>query len=105
MERCPICRGRINEAMQCCRCGADLQLASQTQNDAERLTERAMDCLCLGDFEQARKLLLKVVALRDSVFIRQLLAFTESERASVLLCQSEREARGWFARWFRNGRN
>ncbi|MDP2431290.1 MAG: hypothetical protein Q8O33_04610 [Pseudomonadota bacterium] len=42
MERCPSCRGRLNESALCPRCGCDLGLVLSVESRAENLVRLAI---------------------------------------------------------------
>jgi len=75
MERCPICRGRLDAETQCRRCGADLTLASQTQAEAESLTSQAIKQMLDDNFVQSKHFLEQSLALEHNSFNHQLLKF------------------------------
>jgi len=75
MDRCPICRGRLDTEAQCQRCGADLSLVIQTHNKAEDLSSQAIKQMADGKFIQAQHLLEQALALEHSPFRQQLLEF------------------------------
>ncbi len=75
MQRCPICRGRINDNAECQRCGADLSLAQQAREQAESLTRQALKLIAWGEFTQAESLLTKAQLLEYSPFNQHVLGF------------------------------
>ena len=48
MERCPSCRGRLNESALCPRCGCDLSLVSCVESRAENLVRLAIRAWAYG---------------------------------------------------------
>ncbi len=75
MERCPICRGRLDAEAQCQRCGAELALAVKARNEAKNLTSQAIKLMTDGEFIQAEHLIEQTLALEHSQFKQQLLEF------------------------------
>ena len=78
MERCPICRGRVNNACQCQRCGADLGVVCEARNEAEAFIRRAIACMAEEEFRQAEYWLKASLTLERSLFGHQLLGFVMS---------------------------
>ncbi|NOZ54416.1 MAG: hypothetical protein GXP08_15005 [Gammaproteobacteria bacterium] len=80
MERCPICRGRLDKVtLLCGRCGANLEWAELAQSNAKIVTKQAVASLLQGHLVQAEHLLVQAQSLEDSPFVRQLLGFIRSE--------------------------
>ena len=74
MDRCPICRGRINENEECKRCGAALSLLIQIEQQVNELTSQALWHIGNSQFTQAKLLLEEAQLLRHSPF-QQVLGF------------------------------
>ncbi len=75
MERCPICRGRIEPNALCSRCGADLKLPLLTATQAQAFTLQAVRCLAEGDFSAAEQQLRSALRLQNNPLTRTLLGF------------------------------
>ena len=52
-ERCPVCRARLKDSMQCRRCGLDFSTVLNTVGEAERLAVQACCQLKEGRLEEA----------------------------------------------------
>lgn len=52
-ERCPVCRARLKDAMECRRCGLDFSPLLRTAEEAQRLALQARRELRLGRQEEA----------------------------------------------------
>jgi len=72
MDRCPICRARLEGAATCRRCRAELGSALAAAAAAVALEGRAMACLALGQPLQATRLLQRARRLRASPQARML---------------------------------
>ncbi len=79
MERCPICRGRMNDKAQCKRCGAELCFVIQARNEAENLTQQAIKQIESDEYAKAEHFLGLALALEHSPIRSEMLAFTRHE--------------------------
>jgi len=79
MRRCPICRGRVDDAHQCRRCGADLVSVNQVDQQADALLGQAIRYISIGKPGSAEQSLKQVLMLKQSDFTLQLLAFVQKE--------------------------
>ncbi len=77
MDRCPICRGRINNNAECQRCNADLLLLLQTEKEAKRLSHQAFNCISNGKYIRAETLLNASQFLYFSHFNQNVLVFIQ----------------------------
>jgi len=82
MERCPICRARLNETTTCRRCRAELGSAQAAEALARRLEGRAMHRLAIGDDDAAARLLRRSLRLHASPQARDLARALERRRGA-----------------------
>lgn len=73
MERCPACRARLGAEPLCPRCGCDLSLALQAEDDARRLAVAALRDLVAGRCRKARIHARRAVALQADPLHRAVL--------------------------------
>ena len=52
-ERCPLCRARLKDSMECYRCGLDFSPMLNAAHEAERLAEQARHELKGGRAQEA----------------------------------------------------
>ena len=71
LGRCPVCNGRLEEAL-CTRCGADLTPLFKLKRDHARLLNEAARAFAEERYEIALDLATKAEALRDSRDARRL---------------------------------
>ncbi len=64
MERCPSCRGRLNESALCPRCGCDLGLVLSVESRAENLVRLAIRAWADGNPKLAQAHVDKSLALK-----------------------------------------
>jgi hypothetical protein len=63
VERCPLCRATLAGAPTCRRCRAELQSAQRVERQAQALVDVAVHSLSLDDFDSARRMLQRALAL------------------------------------------
>jgi len=80
LERCPICRGRVNDEAQCKRCNADLSFVIQAKKDAEDLTQRAITQMEREKYANAERSLVLALSLEHSDIRSKMLAFVRYEQ-------------------------
>ena len=79
MERCPVCRKRFFETQLCSRCGADLSVLVDIEQNFDFCLLRAVGCLGEDRFEDARAWAEKAVALRQTTFSLALADFCRKQ--------------------------
>jgi predicted nucleic-acid-binding Zn-ribbon protein len=80
MERCPICRARLRGESNCRRCGADLSRLLEIGERSHALQRCAVACIARGEAEQAERVLLEALGLKQGVLARMLLGFVRQSR-------------------------
>jgi len=75
MERCPICRARLNGKWLCPRCGSDLSLLLKIEQRVQLLEQNAVMRVAKGEMEQAERVLDKALGLKPTPLARLLLRF------------------------------
>jgi hypothetical protein len=84
MERCPNCRARVSDQVECRRCGMDLRLLLVTEQAADALLRRAVARLANGDRAGALATLRAARRLRQDPLCEQSLrAVARTEQGSV----------------------
>ncbi|WP_457576882.1 hypothetical protein [Desulfomarina sp.] len=68
MERCPVCRRRLNDDDVCGRCGADLTVLQAIEEHAGCCRHLAMKNLAAGDYGVAADFAEKSLRLRKTAF-------------------------------------
>jgi hypothetical protein len=66
MQRCPACRGRLNESGLCARCGCDFDLALRAERQADYLIRTAVQDWAAGNAAQAAACLDESLRLKRS---------------------------------------
>lgn len=73
MNRCPICRGRVDAALaRCTRCDTDLHFVMQIERICDNHCRVAIKSLHSGDVEQARFYASKALDLKCTPFTQTL---------------------------------
>ena len=72
MERCPSCRGRLNESALCPRCGCDLGLVFCVESRAENLVRLAIRAWANGNPKLAVAHVDKSLALKSGTLAETL---------------------------------
>jgi hypothetical protein len=54
MERCPICKARLKTGTTCPRCGADISIPLNIEQQSEILLKNALKQLETGNFSSAK---------------------------------------------------
>jgi hypothetical protein len=72
MDRCPLCRARLNGADTCRRCRAELGSAQQAEREGQALLDAAIYSLALDDVEAADQLLRRALAVHATLEVRAL---------------------------------
>lgn len=75
MERCPICRARWKDASICYRCGVDLSLAIQVEEEAALWEQQAVRQLAVGDTSAAHQALARALRLQRTPLTSFLISF------------------------------
>lgn len=70
MDRCPACRGRLDDTALCSRCGCDYTHAYRAETQAHRLTCRAIQAWAMGDARQAATHINAALALKHGHLTR-----------------------------------
>src|SRR4051794_5251164 len=63
MERCPVCRARLNGVETCRRCRAELQSVIRVEREARMLVDAAIYSLSLDDAGTAGRLLQRALTV------------------------------------------
>lgn len=75
MERCPVCRARLDGKTQCRRCGTDLSQPIAIELRAESLTRLAVTRFTTLEPAEAAKALEQASKLKTDPLTRALLGF------------------------------
>jgi hypothetical protein len=75
MERCPVCKARLQGAEECPRCGLELRLPLKIQADARALDARVLAALAAGDPATARALAKGAQALESTPLRARMVRF------------------------------
>ena len=84
MERCPVCRARLNDGPVCRRCGTDLTLALLIEARAEQLVREAVQCMARHDWPGAEHAVQEALRLRQGSFARTLLGFIQQHAPATI---------------------
>jgi len=74
VERCPSCRGRLNETTLCPRCGCDLGLALRAESQAQNRIRLAIQAWAAGNTTLAATRLDAALTLQRSTLAAVLVA-------------------------------
>jgi uncharacterized Zn finger protein (UPF0148 family) len=74
MERCPTCKAPYKGKPVCPRCGTDLGILIQIENDAARDAQQASEAFDSGYYERAFACARRSLSLRQSPAARKILA-------------------------------
>lgn len=66
MERCPNCKARVTDSLDCRRCGMDLRLLLETEAAAEAWLCRALRLIADGDLAPASDALQRAQTLHHN---------------------------------------
>lgn len=77
MERCPICKARLKDALLCPRCGADLTMPLEIEARAESLQQQVVTLLANGELPGARRLAEQLLTLKRTPLARILRGFIQ----------------------------
>jgi hypothetical protein len=80
MERCPICRARLNGQWLCPRCGSDLSLPLKIEQRVQLLEKNAVIRVAAGEMEQAEQVLDEALRLKPTPLVRVLLRFVRENQ-------------------------
>ena len=80
MERCPICRARLNGKSLCPRCGADLSLPQEIEQRVQELEINAVMRIAAGQRERAARVLGEALRLKSTPLARVLQRFVRDTR-------------------------
>ena len=80
MERCPICRARLNGKWLCPRCGSDLSLLLKIERRVRLLEKNAVIRVAAGEMEQAEQVLDEALRLKPTPLARVLLRFVRENQ-------------------------
>jgi hypothetical protein len=80
MQRCPICRARLNGQSLCPRCGSDLSLPLKIQQRVQRLERDAVKRIAADEPARAEALLVEALRLQPTALARVLLGFVREQR-------------------------
>lgn len=69
MERCPICRARLQQAEVCPRCGSELATVLQVEKQAAQCQQQVRDLLYAYDYEQAHQAAQQALQLKYDKFL------------------------------------
>jgi hypothetical protein len=72
MDRCPLCRARLNGADTCRRCRAELGSAQHAEREGQALLDAAIYSLALDDVEAADQLLRRALGVHATLEVRAL---------------------------------
>ncbi|MGH8550674.1 MAG: GxxExxY protein [Methylococcales bacterium] len=79
MERCPSCRARVQGAVTCHRCGADLELLVRAENQVKRWMQDAILSGESGHRDTALNCLRKIDAFDSSPATKRVTAFLQEK--------------------------
>ncbi len=80
MERCPICRSRLNGKWLCPRCGSDLSLPLKIEQRAQLFEQNAVIRIAAGEMEQAERVLDEAMSLKSTLLLRVLQMFVRANQ-------------------------
>ncbi len=78
MERCPICKARLNETSVCPRCTTDLSLLLSVEQHAEDLSSKSLMLLGAGQLSEAIETVEQSIQLKCDPLALQLREFLRS---------------------------
>lgn len=84
--RCPVCRARLRDAVECSRCGSNLEHVQQIAQQADELEGAAIAYLADDNLLQAQRTLRAARRLRRSDMSSALLQFIEYRLLSSRAC-------------------
>lgn len=73
MQRCPVCRARLNSKTDCRRCGSDLHLAIAMEKKAQEFFQQALQELQSADKVAAKSSLQSAVLIHNKPLYQHLL--------------------------------
>jgi len=79
MERCPICRARLQEGPVCSRCGTDLSVLLSIETQAEALERQAVVLLSAGNLIEAQRVAKQALQFRRNPLVLALAGFLTQE--------------------------
>lgn len=69
MERCPICRARLQQTETCPRCGSDLTAVLQVEKQAAQRRQQVRTLLYAYEYEQAQQAAQQALELKYDKFL------------------------------------
>lgn len=91
LERCPVCRSRLNDSPVCNRCGSDLSPLVAILAESRRQFFHSVACVLKEDLAGAMSALQKAEVLKSMPLIKCWRAFLNSSPRIPLPRQSEEE--------------
>jgi tRNA(Ile2) C34 agmatinyltransferase TiaS len=82
MERCPVCRARLDAKTECRRCGTDLSRLILIERQADSLTRRAVARFTTLEPAEAARALEQASRLKTDPLTRALLGFVRKSLGS-----------------------
>ncbi|MBI4753910.1 MAG: hypothetical protein HY778_00480 [Betaproteobacteria bacterium] len=86
MDRCPACRGRLDENQVCGRCGCDFSLARRAEEQARRIAGLAVRAWARGERAQARAWAQRSLSLHRSGLAQAVLMLVEDDPRACRQC-------------------
>jgi len=80
MKCCPVCRARLRDRSELCRrCGSELSLLHEIEEQAGNLTAAAVRAWAIGELQTAVQLARRSLDLKDEADVRIILCFLSSQ--------------------------
>lgn len=88
LERCPGCRGRLQQGPSCLRCGCDLTLVLRAEVQARRFMTRAVHAWARADLQQASACAHAALMLEKSPLATAVLQSLRQENPKIALSEA-----------------